>query len=78
MYDPRSIWCEGRKTLEYLVEEFNLDAHTWITEDHLRISPSPSLAAELKGNQLLQESLALGILRNKLLTHLKQRPFMIP
>jgi hypothetical protein len=50
VYNLRSIWCEGRKTLEYLVEAFGLDARTWITEDQLRVSLSPTLAAELRGN----------------------------
>jgi hypothetical protein len=31
-------------------DEICLDDHTWITEDQLRISLSPMLVAELKGN----------------------------
>ncbi|KAH7305407.1 hypothetical protein BKA65DRAFT_202246 [Rhexocercosporidium sp. MPI-PUGE-AT-0058] len=43
--DKRS---KGKKTFEYLVDE----PRTWITEDQLRISLSPLLVAELKGNYL--------------------------
>ena len=41
-YDRRS---KGKKIFEYLV-----DKSRWITEDQLRISLSPILVAELKGN----------------------------
>jgi len=37
---------KGKKIFEYLVDELS----TWITEDQLRISLSPMLFAELKGN----------------------------
>jgi hypothetical protein len=37
---------KGNKIFEYLVDELS----TWITEDQLRISLSPMLFAELKGN----------------------------
>jgi hypothetical protein len=37
---------EGKKILEHLVDK----SRTWITEDQLRISLSPMLVAELKGN----------------------------
>jgi hypothetical protein len=46
----RSSLRKGRKVFEYLVDAFGLDARTWITEDQLRISLSPILVAELKGN----------------------------
>jgi hypothetical protein len=36
---------EGRELGDYLVDEL----YTWITEDQLRISLSPTLLAELKG-----------------------------
>jgi hypothetical protein len=36
---------QGKKIFEYLV-----DKSRWITEDQLRISLSPMLVAELKGN----------------------------
>jgi hypothetical protein len=48
----RSSRCKGRKVFEYLVDAFGLDNGTWITEDQLRISLSPALVAELKGNEL--------------------------
>jgi hypothetical protein len=41
---------KGRKFFEYLVDAFDLDDRTWITEDQLRISLSPMLVAKLKGN----------------------------
>lgn len=66
--EMRSSWRKGRKVFEYLVNVFNLDAHTWITEDQLRISLSPMLVAEPKGNWLPHEGLILEILRNRLLT----------
>jgi hypothetical protein len=37
---------KGTKFFQYLVNELS----TWITEDQLRISLSPMLAAKLKGN----------------------------
>jgi hypothetical protein len=37
---------KGKKIFEYLVDELS----TWITEDQPRISLSPMLFAELKGN----------------------------
>jgi hypothetical protein len=39
---------KGRKVFEYLVDELS----TWITEDQLRVSLSPTLLAELEGNYL--------------------------
>jgi hypothetical protein len=45
----RSSRRKGRKVFEYLVDAFGLVARTWITEDQLRISLSPTLLAELKG-----------------------------
>jgi hypothetical protein len=47
--DIRSSLLKGRKVFEYLVDAFDLDDSTWITEDQLRISLSPILVAELKG-----------------------------
>jgi hypothetical protein len=41
-----SLSSKGRKGFEYLVDE----PSTWTTEDQLRISLSPMLVAELKGN----------------------------
>jgi hypothetical protein len=49
---------------EYLVDELS----TWIAGDQLRISLSPTLLAELKGNLLRHERHVLDILRNRLLT----------
>jgi hypothetical protein len=46
----RSSLRKGRKVFEYLVDMFGLDSRTWTTEDQLRISLSPMLVAELKGN----------------------------
>jgi hypothetical protein len=46
----RSSLRNGRKFFEYLVDMFGLDSRTWTTEDQLRISLSPRLVAELKGN----------------------------
>jgi hypothetical protein len=46
----RSTLRKGRKVFEYLVDMFGLDSRTWTTEDQLRISLSPMLVAELKGN----------------------------
>jgi hypothetical protein len=46
----RSSRRKGRKVFEYLVEALDLDDRTWITEDQLRISLSPMLVAEPKGN----------------------------
>ena len=46
----RSSQRKGRKVFEYLVDMFGLDSRTWTTEDQLRISLSPMLVAELKGN----------------------------
>jgi hypothetical protein len=46
----RSGQRKGRKVFEYLVDMFGLDDRTWITEDQLRISLSPMLVAEPKGN----------------------------
>ncbi len=48
--EMRSIQRNGRKVFEYLVDAFGLDDRTWITEDQLRISLSPILVAEPKGN----------------------------
>jgi hypothetical protein len=48
--EMRFSQCKGRKAFEYLVDAFGLDDYTWITEDQLRISPSPMLVAMLKGN----------------------------
>ena len=45
----RSSLYKGRKVFEYLVDTLDLD-DPWITEDQLRISISPMLVAELKGN----------------------------
>jgi len=45
----RSSLHKGRKVFEYLVDTLDLD-NPWITEDQLRISISPILVAELKGN----------------------------
>ncbi len=47
--EMRSSRRKGRKVFEYLVDAFGLVARTWITEDQLRISLSPTLLAELKG-----------------------------
>jgi hypothetical protein len=38
-------YSKGKKIFEYLV-----DKSRWITEDQLKISLSPLLVAELKGN----------------------------
>jgi len=47
VYRMRKNKCsKGKKIYEYLVDE----SRTWITEDQLRISLSPVLVAELKGN----------------------------
>ena len=46
----RSSRRKGGKVFEYLVDTFSLDTRTWITEDQLRISLSPMLVAEPKGN----------------------------
>ena len=46
----RSSLHKGRKVFEYLVDTFSLDDRTWITKDQLRISLSPMLVTELKGN----------------------------
>jgi hypothetical protein len=46
----RSSLYKGRKVFECLVDASGLDNSTWITEDQLRISLSPILVAELKGN----------------------------
>jgi hypothetical protein len=46
----RSSQRKGRKVFEYLVNIFGLDDRTWITGDQLRISLSPMLVAEPKGN----------------------------
>jgi hypothetical protein len=48
--EMRSSLRKGRKVFEYLVDMFGLDSYTWTTEDQLRISLSPILVAELKGN----------------------------
>jgi hypothetical protein len=44
---------DDRKSFEYLVDE-NL---TWITEDQSRISLSPKMLSELKGNYLSSSTL---------------------
>jgi hypothetical protein len=54
--EMRSRPRKGRKVFEYLVDAFGLDARTWITEDQLRISPSPMLVAKLKGTALFWKS----------------------
>jgi hypothetical protein len=42
---------KDRQVFEYLVDVFGLDeSPTWITEDQLRISLSPMLVTEVKGN----------------------------
>jgi len=46
----RSSLYKGRNVFEYLVDMFGFDSYTWTTEDQLRISLSPILVAELKGN----------------------------
>jgi hypothetical protein len=47
VYRMRYNRCsKGKKIFEYLVDR----SRTWITEDQLRISLSPMLVAELKGN----------------------------
>ena len=46
----RSSLRKGRKVCEYLVDMFDLDSRNWTTEDQLKISLSPRLVAELKGN----------------------------
>jgi hypothetical protein len=46
----RSSLHKGRKVFKYLVNIFGLNSHTWTTKDQLRISLSPILVAELKGN----------------------------
>ncbi len=48
--EMRSSGHKGRKVFKYLVDAFGLDDSTWITEDQLRISLSPMLILELKGN----------------------------
>jgi hypothetical protein len=48
--EMRSSLRKGRKVFECLVNASSLDDSTWITEDQLRISLSPMLVAELKGN----------------------------
>jgi len=50
VYDIRSSLRKGRKVFEYLVDMSGFDSCTWTTEDQLRISLSPMLVAELKGN----------------------------
>ena len=50
VHGMRASLHKGRKLFEYLVDAFDLDSRTWITEDQLRISLSPMLVAELKGN----------------------------
>ena len=47
--EMRSSRHKGRKGFECLVDAFGLEDF-WITEDQLRISLSPTLVAELKGN----------------------------
>jgi hypothetical protein len=64
----RSSLHKGRKFFEYLVDAIALDDRTWITEDQFRISLSPMLVAEPKGNWLPYERPVLEILRNRLLT----------
>lgn len=74
--EMRSSRRKGRKVFEYLVDAFGLDARTWITEDQLRISLSPMLVAEPKGNWLPHEGPVLEILRNRLLTeHISNSAF---
>jgi hypothetical protein len=50
VHGMRSSLHKGRKLFEYLVDAFDLNNRAWITEDQLRISLSPMLVAELKGN----------------------------
>jgi hypothetical protein len=65
---------KGNKFFEYLVDE----PSTWITEDQLRISLSPMLVAELKGNQLPHKYPVLEILGNMLLTeHISNSVFSL-
>jgi hypothetical protein len=76
--DIRSSLLKGRKVFEYLVDAFDLDDSTWITEDQLRISLSPILVAELKGKWLPHKCPVLEILRNRLLTeHISNSVFSL-
>jgi hypothetical protein len=76
--DMRSSLHKGRKFFEYLVDALDLDDRTRITEDQWRISLSPMLVAEPKGNWLPYECPVLEILRNRLLTeHISNSVFSL-
>jgi Chromo (CHRromatin Organisation MOdifier) domain len=67
--EMRSSRRKDKKVFEYLVDVFDLDKlSTWITEDQLRISLSPTLLAELKGIYLHHEHHGIEIFENRSLT----------